>query len=78
MVGGIAFGHVYSIVSANDSSITLRNPWGTYARVNGVVVPEAAESVLPWEEFDLCFSGWSARSETQRKPKPSLLPPRRA
>jgi hypothetical protein len=77
MAGGIAFGHVYSIVSANDSSITLRNPWGTYGRVNGKVVQDAAESVLSWEEFDLCFSGWSVRSPTQPRATPSLLPRRR-
>ncbi|MBL8617413.1 MAG: hypothetical protein JNM72_17520 [Deltaproteobacteria bacterium] len=67
-VGGIAFGHVYSIVRADDSTVTVRNPWGKYGRVNGVVDERAAESVLSWEEFQQVFGGWSRKKARQTTP----------
>lgn len=59
MVGGIAFGHSYEIVGADSDSVTLRNPWGRYARINGVVDHDAAESVLSWEEFGAVVASWT-------------------
>ncbi len=67
MVGGIAFNHVYSIVNANERTVTVRNPWGKYGRVNGKVDPEAAESVLTWDEFATVFGSWCLRAEEQPK-----------
>jgi hypothetical protein len=50
-VGGIGFGHAYELVSANDDEVVLRNPWGRFGRVKGKVMPDAAESVLSWDEL---------------------------
>jgi hypothetical protein len=54
-VGGIVFGHAYSIVSADNGEICLRNPWGRYSRVKGEVKPDEAISILPWDEFFQVF-----------------------
>ena len=62
MIGGIAFGHVYEIVEANEDNVTLRNPWGYYGRVDGKEVEEA-ESVLSWDEFFSIMSNWSLITE---------------
>lgn len=63
--GGIAFGHVYQVVAADEAEIHLRNPWQSYARVRGEVKPDAAVSVLTWEEFGLVCSDVAVR---ERKP----------
>lgn len=57
--GGIAFQHLYAVVAANPTHITLRNPWGYFGRVNGEVDKDAAESVLTWDEFSTVFRSWS-------------------
>ncbi|MFM2376616.1 MAG: hypothetical protein RLZZ165_1713, partial [Bacteroidota bacterium] len=54
-VGGITFKHEYSIVHADVNKIHLRNPWGSFARVNGVVRPHEAVSILTWDEFFQVF-----------------------
>jgi Domain of unknown function (DUF4157)/Calpain family cysteine protease len=53
--GGIAFKHVYSIVTADETEIQVRNPWGHYARVRGTVQPDEAVSILTWDEFYQVF-----------------------
>ena len=58
-VGGIAFGHAYSIVKADKNEIYLRNPWGKYSRVRGKVEPNEAVSILTWDEFFQVFGNVS-------------------
>jgi hypothetical protein len=43
----IVGGHAYSVVSASESNITVRNPWGTGAR--------NATPTLTWAQFDAMF-----------------------
>lgn len=48
-LGGIAHKHVYEVVTADQDTITIRNPWQQYGRVRGLIVEDAI-SVLSWEE----------------------------
>lgn len=62
-LGGIAFGHVYELVSADENSVSLRNPWGKYSRVNGEIKEDAAVSILTWEEFFIIASDIALKKE---------------
>ncbi len=46
-------GHSYAVLSADSSGVTLRNPWGSAARV--------AEPRLTWAQFDALFWQFSNR-----------------
>lgn len=61
-VGGIAFGHVYDVVSATHDEIRVRNPWGSYGRVDGQKDDRAAVSVLTWDEFMAVFACYETRA----------------
>lgn len=47
-------GHAYAVMAADESGITVRNPWGAGARV--------AEPRLTWAQYDLYFNQFSNRT----------------
>jgi hypothetical protein len=69
VAGGVVFKHAYEVISADDSKIRLRNPWGKYSRVGGQIDQEGDVSELTWDEFFATFSGY--RIEMPDKPSES-------